>query len=107
MIFYVLYADYPLVSVGCKKWIATIVVFTFSALFHEIVISIPYRCVTFHAFFGMLAQAPLISITRMIDKRFDNAFLGNIIFWCLFCVIGQPMGIIMVYYDMYKVSSVQ
>ena len=53
----------------------------------------------------MMAQAPLISITKWIDKYFDNAFLGNIIFWCLFCVIGQPMGIVMVYYDLWNHSK--
>ena len=30
---------YPLISFGCKKWLATVIVFGFSALLHEIIIS--------------------------------------------------------------------
>jgi len=77
------------VNSGVSKGVATTVVFLFSALFHEVVISVPFRHITLHAFFGMLAQAPLITLTRMIDTRFDNAFLGNVTFWCLFCIIGK------------------
>lgn len=80
---------YPLVNSGVPKGVATTVVFLFSALLHEVVISVPFRHITLHAFFGMMAQAPLITLTRMIDARFDNAFLGNVIFWCLFCIIGK------------------
>lgn len=96
---------HPLVSAGVKKWMATIIVFGFSALFHEIILSVPFRCLTMYAFVGMLMQAPLITITNYIDKRFDNSFLGNVIFWCLFCVIGQPMGIVMLYYDHWNFSK--
>ena len=37
--------------------------------------------------------------------RFDNAFVGNALFWCLFCVVGQPMGIILYYFDIWKFNS--
>jgi diacylglycerol O-acyltransferase-1 len=86
------------------KLVALLSAFAFSAVFHELIISIPFKRVSLHAFFGMLAQAPLIFVTRTIDRRFDNAFIGNAIFWCIFCVVGQPMGIIMYYYDIWKDS---
>ena len=41
-------------------------------------------------------------ITKLIDKTFDNSFVGNAIFWSAFCVVGQPMGIILVNYDLFK-----
>jgi diacylglycerol O-acyltransferase-1 len=84
-------ADYPLVNAGASKGVATTIVFTFSALLHEVVISVPFRHVSLHAFFGMLAQAPLIAASRALDRTFENAFLGNVVFWCLFCVIGKTV----------------
>eukprot|EP00981_Chlorochromonas_danica_P016174 scaffold15944_cov248-Ochromonas_danica.AAC.8 len=83
---------------------ATLVVFLFSALLHEVAISLPFQHISYHAFLGMLAQAPLIELTKYLDRRFDNAFLGNAIFWCSFCIVGQPMGVILYYYDLTKLS---
>ena len=80
----------------------TLAVFFFSAVFHEYIISTPFRMYTMHVFIGMMAQAPLIFITKLIDKTFDNSFVGNAIFWSAFCVVGQPMGIILVNYDLFK-----
>ena len=40
--------------------------------------------------------------TEGIDKRFDNPFLGNVIFWFVFCVIGQPMGVLMYAFDIWS-----
>jgi diacylglycerol O-acyltransferase-1 len=45
----------------------------------------------------MLAQAPLVWATKSLDRSFDNALVGNCIFWLVFCVIGQPIGIILIY----------
>ncbi len=73
---------------GFSKGVATLVVFAFSAVFHELIISTPFRHFAMHAFFGMLAQAPMIAVTKYIDRLFDNAFVGNAIFWCVFCVLG-------------------
>ena len=55
----------------------------------------------------MMAQAPLVYFTRRIDRVIDNAFLGNVFFWCTFCVVGQPMGIILYYFDLWKLSHSQ
>lgn len=90
---------------GWSKAIATLVVFAFSAVMHEVIISLPFRYIAGHAFIGMLAQAPLIMLTKYMDRRYDNAFIGNAVFWCSFCVFGQPMGIILYYYDLWKASQ--
>lgn len=95
---------YPLIRFGCSKTLATFVVFMFSALMHEVVISFPFQHVYMYAFLGMLAQAPMILITKYVDRTFGNSFLGNVVFWCSFCVVGQPMGVIMYYYDLCKLS---
>ena len=56
--------DYPLTNLGLSKSVSSIIVFAVSAALHELVISIPMGTVSFHAFFGMLAQVPLIFITK-------------------------------------------
>ncbi len=98
-------SDYPSLRMGFSRNMAMLFVFAFSAAFHEVVISTPFRYFALHAFFGMLAQAPLVTVTKAIDKRFDSPWVGNVLFWCVFCVFGQPMGVIMYYYDLYKISN--
>ena len=93
---------YPLTRAGVSRTVATFVIFFFSAFFHELIISVPFRHVSMHAFYGMLAQAPLTYVTRKFNERFNSAFFGNIIFWCVFCVVGQPCGIILIAYDHWK-----
>ena len=88
---------YPLLRCGANKRICTYAVFLFSAIFHEVIISVPFRMLTLHAFFGMLSQAPLIWMTKKIDRMIDNALISNGFFWLTFCVIGQPIGIILFY----------
>lgn len=90
-----------------SKNLAIFLSFFFSAVMHEVVISLPFRYVAFHAFAGMMMQVPLIFLTKFMDRRFDNAFTGNALFWCTFCVIGQPMGIIMYHYDLWKIDGTQ
>lgn len=84
---------------------ATLAVFFFSAVMHEVCLSIPFRHISYHAFFGMMAQAPLVHLTRKLDRYLDNALLGNVIFWCSFCVVGQPMGVILYYFDLWQISN--
>jgi len=49
-----------------------------------------------HFFVGMLLQAPLIILTEKFTKGHQ---IGNIFFWLLFCVIGQPMMVLLYYHD--------
>ena len=84
---------------------ATFVVFFFSAIAHELILSVPFRKITLHAFLGMLAQAPLTYVTKLVDKRFESAFLGNCLFWVCFCAVGQPMGLILFAYDNFKLRG--
>jgi len=85
--------------------VATFLVFAFSAVAHELILSVPFRKLTLHAFFGMIGQAPLTYITKWIDKRFENAFFGNVVFWCIFCVVGQPLGVLLFAHDNFQMRS--
>jgi diacylglycerol O-acyltransferase-1 len=93
---------HPLIRLKVPKYVGMICCFLLSAVLHELIISTPFHYYTLHAFFGMILQAPLIFITTKIDRIFDNQFVGNAIFWLVFCILGQPMGILMYYYDLYK-----
>ena len=64
--------DYPLLRKGIPKGVAVLLSFLFSAVFHELIISLPFRHISFHAFFGMLAQAPLIFLTKQLDHRYEE-----------------------------------
>ena len=96
---------HPLVRVKVPKNVATFGCFLLSALLHELIISTPFHVYTLHAFSGMMAQVPLIFLTKIVDRTFDNAFVGNAIFWAVFCGVGQPRGALLYYYDIWKMTK--
>jgi len=71
-------------------------IFLMSALFHEILSSLPLSLIRFHFFWGMLMQSPLAILT---DKYTKGSQWGNFIFWMVFCIVGQPMGMLLYYHD--------
>jgi diacylglycerol O-acyltransferase 1 len=91
---------YPIIRLPfMNKKIAVFIAFLFSALLHEVIISIPFRRISYHAFLGMLVQAPLVTVTRKVNEFFKNQVAGNVFFWLTFCIIGQPVGVILYYYE--------
>jgi diacylglycerol O-acyltransferase-1 len=74
---------------------ATLVVFLLSAIIHEVEVSIPFHMVRPWTFLGMMAQIPLVYITKLVDQRYRGSSIGNIIFWISFCVVGQPMAVLL------------
>ena len=61
--------------------------------------SIPCHVVSFHAFFGMFLQVPVIAATEFVHKRSGNPVFGNVVFWLALCVFGQPMLILLYGYQ--------
>lgn len=44
----------------------------------------------------MMAQMPLIALTNWIARKVPSkSRFGNILFWVTFCVVGQPMCIML------------
>jgi hypothetical protein len=80
---------------GMPKSAATLMVFFLSAIVHEVLISVPFHMVQPWSFLGMIMQIPLVGITKYIWKKFPGSSLGNVIFWLSFCVVGQPMAILL------------
>ena len=35
-------------------------------------------------------------VTDYLHKRMKNEYAGNLVFWCTFCVVGQPLACILV-----------
>lgn len=106
---------FPAIRFGISKTSATFIIFLLSAIFHEVIISIPFRTVKVYAFLGMLAQAPLVVLASSIEKwvarvsspaagsvdstKNNFSVIGNSMFWVTFCILGQPMAVMLYYYD--------
>mmetsp|Transcript_25371 Transcript_25371/g.63622 ORF Transcript_25371/g.63622 Transcript_25371/m.63622 type:complete len:465 (+) Transcript_25371:81-1475(+) len=80
---------------GYSKSTCYLLVFFVSAVFHELILAVPFRSVKFAAFFAMMGQIPLINLTDRYLK--DHKTLGNVVFW-ISIVLGQPACVIMYYY---------
>lgn len=44
-------------------------------------------------------QIPMVLITDHLKHKWNKPIVGNVIFWITFCIIGQPLCIIMYYHD--------
>lgn len=44
-------------------------------------------------------QVPLISLTEALRKRLKSDTWGNYAFWLTFCIIGQPVSLLMYVHD--------
>lgn len=85
---------------------ALLVVFFVSAVFHELVLGVPLHLVRLWAFLGIMLQVPLVLITEHIHKRLKRDEAGNIVFWLTFCVVGQPLSVLLYYHDyLYEVRQ--
>ena len=95
---------FPCMNLGLSKNSAMIVVFLVSAGFHELLVSVPCHTAKTYAFWGMMGQLPLIAITNYIDKKTNGSQIGNAIFWISFCIVGQPLCIMLYYHEMVHVN---
>ncbi|KAG2382012.1 hypothetical protein C9374_005804 [Naegleria lovaniensis] len=92
----VLHIYLPLVNNGFSPSIASFCVFFVSAVFHELIISIPFHTVKAWAFSAMMVQMPLCFLTKKYCK---GSQIGNALFWCSF-MIGHSNCVLALYYDM-------
>jgi diacylglycerol O-acyltransferase-1 len=74
---------------------ATFIVFLLSAVMHEVLVSVPFHMIRPWSFLGMLGQIPLVGLTKQLERKYPGSSLGNVIFWISFCVVGQPMAILL------------
>ncbi|KAL4194528.1 hypothetical protein AMTRI_Chr05g69080 [Amborella trichopoda] len=89
----------PCLRNGIPKSGAIMISFLVSSLFHELCIGIPCHIFKFWAFIGIMFQVPLVILTNYLQNKFQNAMVGNMIFWFFFCILGQPMCVLLYYHD--------
>ncbi|KAI5074529.1 hypothetical protein GOP47_0010490 [Adiantum capillus-veneris] len=96
---------FPCLRKGISKEGAIFIAFIISGVLHELCIGIPclmFRC---WAFLGIMFQVPLIVLTNYLHRRFQSAMVGNMIFWFFFCIVGQPISVLLYYHDYINQSS--
>ncbi|XP_027071241.2 diacylglycerol O-acyltransferase 1A [Coffea eugenioides] len=91
---------FPCLRNGLPKGVAILIVFLVSAIFHELCIAVPCHIFKFWAFIGIMFQVPLVVLTNFLQAKFKNSMVGNMIFWCFFCILGQPMCVLLYYHDL-------
>ncbi|CAH0377376.1 unnamed protein product [Pelagomonas calceolata] len=96
---------FPCLNLGLNKMAATLVVFFVSAALHEVLVSGPCHVARLYAFAGMMGQVPLIALTNALHGRLPSNRLGNVLFWVVFCVVGQPMALMLYFHDTVQSSS--
>ncbi|KAK2744668.1 hypothetical protein FQN55_006587 [Onygenales sp. PD_40] len=90
----------PLVGRGWSPFAASVMVFTFSGILHELLVGIPTHNVIGVAFAGMVLQLPLIAATLPLEKMNGHTgkIIGNCVFWVSFCLVGQPLGALLYFF---------
>ncbi|KAJ7300123.1 hypothetical protein O6H91_17G002300 [Diphasiastrum complanatum] len=91
---------FPCLRLGIPKHTTLIVVFTISGIFHEVVIGIPCHFFRCWAFLAIMLQVPLVLLTNWLQRKYQSSTMGNMIFWFFFCIVGQPMSILLYYHEL-------
>ncbi|EPS70137.1 diacylglycerol acyltransferase, partial [Genlisea aurea] len=91
---------FPCIRNGIPKFVALIIAFVVSAVFHELCIAVPCHIFKFWAFIGIMFQVPLVIVTKYLQNKFQSSMVGNMMFWCFFCIVGQPMCVLLYYHDL-------
>ncbi|XP_030551909.1 diacylglycerol O-acyltransferase 1A isoform X1 [Rhodamnia argentea] len=91
---------FPCLRNGIPKGVAVVIAFLVSAVFHELCIAVPCHIFKFWAFIGIMFQVPLVLITNYLQNKYNNSMVGNMVFWFIFCILGQPMCLLLYYHDL-------
>ncbi|CAN0195157.1 unnamed protein product [Discosporangium mesarthrocarpum] len=91
---------FPALRMGASKNMASCLCFLLSAVMHELLVSVPFHMIKFYAFLGMAFNIPLVTLTKALNSILGrDQQAGNWIFWVLFCIVGQPMSLLLYYRD--------
>ena len=98
---------FPSIRAGMPKFLAGVISFFVSAIFHELLVGVPLHMLRGWAFWGIMLQVPLIWLTEILKKRSGSDEVGNAIFWISFCFLGQPLAEILYFHDWRKLHGSQ
>ncbi|ELQ73830.1 Sterol O-acyltransferase/Diacylglycerol O-acyltransferase, partial [Trachipleistophora hominis] len=79
------YVFFPCYRVIESKWTCTLIVFVISSILHEIVYILTFKKVGVVVFMSILSQFVFIYLEQVLFSP------GNLLFWFVFCFIGQPV----------------
>jgi diacylglycerol O-acyltransferase-1 len=99
----------PLLRAGATPTMAMFCVFLFSAVMHEVLISIPCHTWYWYGFVAMFGQIPIILLQKVVHRYLpqgSNDWVGNISFWLTFCIFGQPIVMLLYMHQFAKASSI-
>ncbi|KAL8639086.1 MAG: hypothetical protein Q9228_003835 [Teloschistes exilis] len=90
----------PLVGRGFSSGFASLIVFVFSGLLHELLVGVPTHNILGVAFAGMVVQLPMIAMTTPLERMegVNGRVVGNCIFWISFCLVGQPLAALIYFF---------
>ncbi|CAN1340256.1 Diacylglycerol O-acyltransferase 1B [Linum perenne] len=91
---------FPCLRHKIPKGVAILIAFFVSAAFHELCIAVPCHIFKLWAFLGIMFQIPLVWLTNVLQQKFKSSMVGNMIFWSMFCIFGQPMCVLLYYHDL-------
>jgi diacylglycerol O-acyltransferase-1 len=91
----------PMVADGYGKNFSMFFTFFLSAVAHEYLISGACRILTYWAFIAMMSQIPMIIVMDLFKKQLERSQIGNVVFWVSFCIIGQPIAVLIYSYQAY------
>jgi diacylglycerol O-acyltransferase-1 len=86
---------FPCIRMNLNRTASTFTVFLMSAIMHEVLVSVPFHMIRPWSFIGMMMQIPLVAITKFLYRKYPGTSIGNMIFWLSFCVVGQPMAVLL------------
>lgn len=89
----------PLIDLGFYKHVSSMLCFIASGALHEYVVSLSLKSFNGWFLLGMMAQVPLHFLTNYVKRHFSS--LANVFFWLIFCIIGQPMMLLLIYKTFY------
>mmetsp|Transcript_9410 Transcript_9410/g.10628 ORF Transcript_9410/g.10628 Transcript_9410/m.10628 type:complete len:151 (+) Transcript_9410:1012-1464(+) len=92
---------FPMRSYNVPRWLAIILVFVFSGIFHEFLLACTINKITMLGFNGMVGNVPIILLQEKGEKYVSRK-TGNIIFWVYFSLISAPMTYVVGYNEMMK-----
>jgi len=86
----------PIRNLGYSRYTGIFSAFLFSAVLHEILISVPCHRIMWYGFVGMLLQLPLCICSKaMVETLKFRRVWGNWVFWISFCIFGQPLVLLL------------
>lgn len=88
---------FPLRRKNYPATVSILVSFTISAIYHELLIIGIFSVVNFIAFILMMVNVPAMIMQHQLRDRISGN-TNNTLFWLCYLILGQPLGIVIVYY---------